>query len=191
MAQSFPAEAARVQVATVGSRALRAVKVAGDVVAQICLSVGAAALLATILICGINVARRYLFDDPWGWAEEAMVYLMIVTVFLSCVTVTWEGRHMRLEMVVERLPRAIRPAAAYLAALIAAGTLLMLAVVSFHVVAMLYGFGQQSDTLRLSMWIPQSLVIICFGLSGALIVLRLVVFGIRASTDPWHEEPGS
>ncbi|MGH7212406.1 MAG: TRAP transporter small permease subunit, partial [Acetobacteraceae bacterium] len=51
-----------------------------------------------VAICGINVARRYLFGSVWSWAEEAMLFLMIIIVFLGAATVTWNGMHLALDM---------------------------------------------------------------------------------------------
>src|SRR5262245_14393650 len=76
----------------------------GDLVAVAASRIAAAALAVVVAINAANVAGRYLFHAPIIWAEEAMVYLMIVTVFFAAITVTWRNIHIRIDVFLKYVP---------------------------------------------------------------------------------------
>jgi TRAP-type C4-dicarboxylate transport system permease small subunit len=166
------------------SVALRTIRLIGDAVADTCAVGAASALLIIVAICSVNVLRRYIFGSAWSWAEEAMVYLMIFIVFAGAISVTWRNAHMRIELIVDRLPTAYRTAAVLLCTVIAIGVLAVMSVFSSEVVFTLYSFDQKSDALEMPMWIPQSFVAVGFGLFAILMAFRLCVFGVsRGETE--------
>src|SRR5204863_9667378 len=57
------------------------------------------AIFVSIAINFANIAGRYLFSTPLVWAEEILSYLMVWSVFLGAVLVTWEGRHITLDLI--------------------------------------------------------------------------------------------
>ena len=84
--------------------------------------------LSIFISIGINFANivgRYLFDAPILWAEEILSYLMIWSVFLAAVLVTWHGRHIRMDLVSVHLPSPFREAVNF------AGTVVFLAICVF------------------------------------------------------------
>ena len=149
----------------------------GDFIANACVVIAATALFAIVLINGINVFSRYFLGDAWSWAEEAMLFLMVLLVFAGAVTVTWRGGHMRLDVFVERMPAAYRKTAIVATGLFSSAILLVLAAHSFQVVSLLYRFNQKSTALEFPMWIPQGCVLAGFVLIGLMILLRLAAFG--------------
>src|SRR4051812_26024734 len=65
-------------------------------------------LLGTLILAGIainfaNVVGRYVFGTPIVWAEEVLVFIMIWCVFVGAVLVTWEGRHIKMDLVSAKL----------------------------------------------------------------------------------------
>ena len=46
-----------------------------------------------------NVVGRYVFSAPIIWAEEILVYIMIWCVFIGAILVTWEGRHIKMDLI--------------------------------------------------------------------------------------------
>lgn len=154
----------------------------GEGIAQLCLWLGAAALLVIVGINGFNVVGRYLFGSALEWAEEAMQYLMVFIVFAGGTVISWRGMHMRLEALIDRVAPPLRRAAVYGSAIGGIVLLLVIANGSFEIVSMLHGFDQRSDALHLPMWIPQSCVTAGFTLFAVTMVLRLLVFG--ASLPP-------
>jgi TRAP-type C4-dicarboxylate transport system permease small subunit len=150
---------------------------AGDAIAQLCLIVAALCLAAIVGINGANVVFRYALSSAWSWAEEAMLYLMVLMVFTGAVAATWRGAHLQLDILLLRLPPAWRRAAIVLAALCSLAVLGTLSAASWKVVALLYRFGQKSAALEFPMWMAQGCVFAGFVLIAAMIVLRLVTFG--------------
>src|SRR3954468_15849276 len=62
------------------------------------------AIFVSIAINFANIAGRYLFSEPVVWAEEILSYLMVWSVFLGAVLVTWEGRHIKMDLISARIP---------------------------------------------------------------------------------------
>lgn len=148
----------------------------GDFISGCCLSVAASSLLAIVALCGTNVVRRYFFGLAWSWAEELMLHLMVVIVFMGAAAVTWSGRHLRVEAIVEFFPGYFRTAAIYATALLMTAFLAFLASISFQVIQLLYRFNQTSNALEIPLWIPHSVVGLGFVLIAFFSLLRLVVF---------------
>ena len=63
----------------------------GDLTAQVCNFVAALALGAIVVINGANVLCRYVFGFAFPWAEELMIFLMILIVFAGAAAVTWSN----------------------------------------------------------------------------------------------------
>lgn len=149
----------------------------GDGITYVCSFIAAIALFIIIAINGLNVVRRYFLGDAWSWAEEAMLFLMILLVFTGAATAAWRGGHMRLDMVIERFTPAMQKAAIIFTSIVTVVLLVTLSFASYQVVSLLYRFGQKSIALEFPMWIPQSFVLGGFGLIAFLIILRLVTIG--------------
>jgi TRAP-type C4-dicarboxylate transport system permease small subunit len=152
----------------------------GDAVAGIGVALAALALIGIVAINGVNVVARYAFGSPFSWAEELMLYLMILGVFAGGVAITWRNQHVRIMTIIERAPRAIQRPAHLLAALACIVVLATVTVASFRLVSLLASFDQRSDALQAPMWIPQSFVTIGLGLMAVLMAVRLL---LRAVAD--------
>jgi TRAP-type C4-dicarboxylate transport system permease small subunit len=159
------------------TNAVRAALRVGNAIANFFAFIAAFAIIIIVIICAINVTRRYVFGMAWNWAEEAMVYLMIAAVFSGAITVTWRNTHMRIELIIDRLPRKIRDTAVFCVSLIAITVLATMSYFSTQVVITLYAFEQKTDALEMPMWIPQSIVAIGFGLFAIMTALRIYVHG--------------
>jgi TRAP-type C4-dicarboxylate transport system permease small subunit len=149
----------------------------GDFISTACVVIATAALFVIVMINGVNVFSRYFLGDAWSWAEEAMLFLMVLLVFAGAVAVSWRGGHMRLDIFIERMPLAYRKTFIVAVALFSATLLFVLAANSFQVVSLLYRFSQKSTALEFPMWIPQGCVLAGFALMGVMILLRLAAFG--------------
>jgi TRAP-type C4-dicarboxylate transport system permease small subunit len=60
-------------------------------------------LLAAIAINITNVVGRYVFSAPLNWAEEAMIYILVWGVFICIGSVTYQGLHLRMDLLVMTL----------------------------------------------------------------------------------------
>lgn len=171
LTQSLPA-AKRVSL-------LSALEAVGDLITRICLIVAALCLFVIVGINAVNISSRVFFNYTFSWAEEAEVFVMILSVFAAAVAASWRGAHMKLEMFVNRLPPASQRAVIVVVTLFSAAILLILSASSYKVVSLLYMFGQTSDSIDFPMWIPQGCVLASFILMAVMMVLRLVISLVR------------
>jgi TRAP-type C4-dicarboxylate transport system permease small subunit len=146
-----------------------------DGIAHACVVIAALALLCIVAINGANVVARYFFGAPFSWAEELMLFLMILGVFAGGVAVTWRNQHIRIDTLVDRIPPAFRRVALVVASLASIGVLAVVMFASFRLVSLLQSMDQRSDALQAPSWIPQSFVTIGLGMMALMIVARLVV----------------
>ena len=65
-------------------------------------------LLGSVAINFANIIGRYFFSISIPWAEEIMLFLMVGCVFTGCCAVAWEGRQIRMDVVVGMLPAKVR-----------------------------------------------------------------------------------
>jgi TRAP-type C4-dicarboxylate transport system permease small subunit len=57
-------------------------------------------VLAAVAINIANVIGRYVFDAPVPWAEEVMSYGIIWGVFIAVAAITYQGNHLRMDLLV-------------------------------------------------------------------------------------------
>src|SRR5262249_45555533 len=113
----------------------------GDAISQVCAIVAAAALCVIVVINGANVVNRYVFGHAFSWAEELMIFLMILIVFAGAATVTWRNAHIRIELVTEFLPPAARKIAAGGVCVASVGVLARADPGRFPLRCVVYAFG--------------------------------------------------
>jgi C4-dicarboxylate transporter DctQ subunit len=146
-----------------------------DGLSHACLVIAAIALLGIVLINGANVVARYFFGSPFSWAEELMLFLMILGVFTGAVAVTWRNLHIRIDTLVDRLPPRLRRVVSVIATLASVAILTIVMVASFRLVSLLQSMEQVSDALHAPSWIPQSFVTIGLGLMSLMMLAKLAV----------------
>ena len=146
-----------------------------DGIAHACLVIAALSLLCIVAINGANVVARYFFGRAFSWAEELMLFLMILGVFSGAVAVTWRNLHIRIDTLVERLPPPIRRATMLVASLASIAILTVVMVASFRLVSLLQSMDQRSDALNAPSWLPQSFVTIGLGLMALMMLARIAV----------------
>jgi TRAP-type C4-dicarboxylate transport system permease small subunit len=145
-----------------------------DGIAHACLVIAALSLLCIVAINGVNVVARYFFGSPFSWAEELMLFLMILGVFTGAVAVTWRNLHIRIDTIVDRLPTSLRRAVSVIASIASIVVIATVMVASFHLVALLQSMDQRSDALNAPSWIPQSFVTIGLGLMAFMMAAKLM-----------------
>ena len=57
-------------------------------------------VLTAVVINFANVVGRYVFDAPISWAEEVMSYMIIWGVFVAAGAITYQGNHLRMDLLV-------------------------------------------------------------------------------------------
>jgi TRAP-type C4-dicarboxylate transport system permease small subunit len=142
------------------------------------LTLAAVLLLAAIAINFANVVGRYLFLASIYWADEAMVFLVIWSVFLAAVAVTYDGSHLTMDLFSGRLPPRWRRALDGVIAAVSLVTFAFMAWQAMTVVRTLMRNDQRSIALDIPIAIPHAALLVCFTLSALVIAVR-VTFGRR------------
>jgi TRAP-type C4-dicarboxylate transport system permease small subunit len=138
-----------------------------------------AMLIASVAINFANIIGRYFLSVSLSWAEEAMLFLMIGSVFLAAPPVGWLGRHIRMDVVVSLLPPRLRVAFEVFSDLVTIATCVALAIFAWPVMTMLAELDQRSESANIPLVIPQAAVPIGLALTALLIAARLIVLGVR------------
>jgi len=86
-----------------------------------------AAMGAMVAVVGAQVALRYGFNSSLDWADEIARLTFVWSIFLAIALGIKTGSHIGIEIVVAKLPAALRSALGRLIALVCAAALLLVA----------------------------------------------------------------
>jgi C4-dicarboxylate transporter, DctQ subunit len=131
-------------------------------------------MLVAVALNAANIAGRYVFLRPIASAEEIMLFLMVGTVFLGNAIVGFEGKQLRMDVIVHALPPGLRRACDVAADVTMVAVCVILIVLGWPAVEMLAEFDQRSEAAEIPMVIPQALVPIGLGLNALLVGVRLI-----------------
>ena len=145
-------------------------RVEGALIGGVRIIVGAS-IFVSIGINFANIAGRYLFSEPILWAEEILNYLMVWSVFLGAVLVTWEGRHIKMDLISARF----RPPASLILNIITvavfAGICVFMIIQSWTVTDMARTIDQRSVAAEMPMMYAH--VAVLLGFAGMLVAVLL------------------
>jgi TRAP-type C4-dicarboxylate transport system permease small subunit len=132
------------------------------------------ALIVAVVYNFVNVVGRYAFGQTFLSADEVQIYIMVYIAFLGAAVATWRRAHLRMDVLVQRLPRPVQRALAVLElALVVLLASLVLYVAGGYVIQMA-GLDARSQNAGIPMWIPHSAIVLGFGLIAVLSVLQIV-----------------
>jgi len=131
-------------------------------------------MLVAVALNAANIAGRYLFFHPIASAEEIMLFLLVGTVFLGNAIVGFEGKQLRMDVILHALPPGPRRALDVAADLAMIVVCVILIVLGWPAVEMLAEFDQRSEAAEIPLVIPQALVPIGLGLNALLVAVRLI-----------------
>lgn len=137
-------------------------------------AVTAVLMLVAVALNAANIAGRYVFFRPIESAEEIMLFLLVGTVFLGNAIVGFEGRSLRMDVVLHALPPVLRRACDAAADIATIAVCVTLVVLAWPAVEMLAEFDQRSEAANIPMVIPQAMVPIGLGLNALLVGVRLI-----------------
>jgi len=131
-------------------------------------------MLIALALNTANIVGRYVFFRPIASAEEIMLFLLVGTVFLGNAMVAFEGKQLRMDVILHALPPEMRRALDIAADLTMIAVCAILIVLGWPAVQMLVEFDQRSQAAEIPMAIPQALVPIGLGLNAFLVGVRLI-----------------
>jgi TRAP-type C4-dicarboxylate transport system permease small subunit len=138
-------------------------------------TVAALCLIASVAINFANIIGRYFFAVSIPWAEEIMLFLMVGCVFTGCCAVAWEGRQIRMDVVLTMLSPRQREFCHVLSDLVMVATAVAVTVFAWPVISQLAAFDERSQAADFPLVIPQAMVPIGYSLMGLLVAFRLLI----------------
>jgi C4-dicarboxylate transporter DctQ subunit len=135
----------------------------------------ALAMIVAVVLNFVNIVARYVFSAPIASAEEVMLFLLVGIVFLGNSVVGWEGKQIRMDVVIHALPVPVQRVLDVIADLAVIGISIVLVVLAWPVIDMLAEFDQRSQSADIPLAIPQALVPIGLGLMVILVAARLLL----------------
>lgn len=137
-------------------------------------SASAICLSGSVVINFINIVGRYVFSVSIPWAEEIMLFLMVGCVFTGCCAVAWQGRHIRMDVMISALPPRLHAFFNLLSDLVLIAAAITVTVFSYPVITELAAFDERSEAANFPLVIPQSMVPIGYSLMALLVAIRLL-----------------
>ena len=146
-------------------------------------TVSAICLISSVGINFINIIGRYVFSVSIPWAEEIMLFLMVGCVFTGCCAVAWQGRHIRMDVLIMALPPKLRTFFNLLSDVVLISAAIIVTIFAYPVITELAAFDERSEAANFPLVIPQSLVPIGYSLMALLVAIRLLT-PRRAASNP-------
>jgi C4-dicarboxylate transporter DctQ subunit len=137
-------------------------------------SVSAICLIASVIINFVNIIGRYFFNVSIPWAEEIMLFLMVGCVFTGCCAVAWEGRQIRMDVVISMMPPKIKNLFTLLSELVLIAAAIAVTKFAWPVITQLAAFDERSQAANFPLVIPQAMVPIGYSLMALLVAVRLL-----------------
>ena len=136
-------------------------------------------LSARFLILLAQVIMRYVFSRPLTWSEEAARFIFVYVSFIGISYAYRQKGHIRMEVVVNLFPQAVRRG---LEVLINLGTIALFC----YMIPFSFRFiGIQAGVKATATHIPMSIVYTALPLGMALSCVRLLISSLRIV---WGEE---
>ncbi len=141
------------------------------------------AFIAIVALTIVQVVFRSVLDDPLVWSEELVRLLLVWVVFLGAAVVTWDGRHLNVDVLFVRLSERMRRIVRWFNRLVAASFLAVLGWTSLAIVEL--NRWDEIGALEISMaWVRVPATV-----GAALALLALIARILYRS--PRESSPGS
>ena len=131
-------------------------------------------LISSVAINFANIIGRYFFSVSIPWAEEIMLFLMVGCVFTGCCAVAWEGRQIRMDVIIGMMPAKVRDLFHLLSELVLIATAAAVTAFAWPVITQLAAFDERSQAANFPLVIPQAMVPIGYTLMALLVAVRLL-----------------
>ena len=166
--------------------------------AKLSMAVAALGVMAMCLLVTGAVVVRYVFNWPVVWVPEIVGYLMVALVFLALGETMLAGRHIKIDLVVGRLPQRLRDVVELLTLTLSVGVAGFFAWHGLNTMLRSLDYGRRDafGALNMPLWIPQ--IALPIGLSVLTLVvillacrkLRGVLYGSASDDDGSDSQVG-
>lgn len=129
-------------------------------------------ILVGILINIANVIGRYLFLEPIIWAEEIMIYIMVWTVFIGAILVSYDGQHLKMDVFSVMLPSPFKEIINFIATVSVLLVCFYVIPNNWIVVELMFNNDQRSVVAEVPMVIPHFALLFGFAMIFVAIVVR-------------------
>jgi TRAP-type C4-dicarboxylate transport system permease small subunit len=146
-------------------------------------AIGAIILLA-IAINFANIVGRYVFLAPLPWAEEVLVFLVIWGVCLGACAVTYDRRHLAMDVFSASFPPRLRSVIDALTLVAMVGFCGFTCIQAWKIVVIMARNGQVSITAGVPMTMPYAAFVAGFGLIAVAAVAEAVRRRFYPATGP-------
>lgn len=152
----------------------------GDRIAEFIFSkvpqgLAASLLIAAILLNFANVFARYVLRSAIYWADEAMIFLIIWSVLVGAIAISFQGRHLEMDLFLEMLPQWLKKP---LALIVNLSTMAIFFFMSWQAAVVINTFltnDQRTIALNMPMAIPHFALLFGFGVSAIAVAVRIAM----------------
>ncbi len=142
-------------------------------------------ILLAIAINFANIIGRYVFLAPLPWAEEVLVFLVIWGVCLGASAVTYDNRHLDMDLFAARLPaEAARRSGTHEAGRCWSASALSRSSTPATIVALMARNGQVSITAGVPMTVPYAAFVAGFALIAVAAIAGAVERRLNRAAGP-------
>ncbi len=131
------------------------------------------------LMLFFEVIMRYFLGSPTVWTGEISTYIFVWTMFVGAAYTLRQGKHIRIDLLITFLPKRTQEVLDVFTGVIGFVFCVLVTYQSWDMVSSAVVLGKLSTTpLRVPQWIPQSSMLIGFGLLSVqffFIVVDLVL----------------
>jgi len=131
-------------------------------------------LISSVAINFANIIGRYFFSVSIPWAEEIMLFLMVGCVFTGCCAVAWEGRQIRMDVIIAMMPTKVHDLFHLLSDLVLIAAAAAVTAFAWPVITQLATFDERSQAANFPLVIPQAMVPVGYTLMALLVAVRLL-----------------
>ena len=140
-----------------------------------CIAIAGLFLVAMLVIIVIGVLSRYVFNFPFYFVEEYSGYLLVGIGFLGAAYAFQKGVHIKVDTVVERLPRRARAGLETITTLIGTCIIVILTWSGFKLFLTDFrGHVVSSTIMQTPLWIPESFVLIGWVVLLLMLILHMI-----------------
>ncbi len=129
-----------------------------------------AAFAMIVFLTTLQIFFRSVLDSPLVWSEELVQLLLVWVVFLGAAVVCWDGQHLKIDIVLNRMPPRLRNAVDVFNTVVALAVLIILAVGAVPLIRLNMGVDMSALGIPLS-WV-RAPALVGGGLMAGFVLLR-------------------